>query len=1826
MTSPTIAINLRLDTNGAPQKLSEVEAGLGGIGRAAKLTDSAAVSVASSLARVAHYTAAGLGLQVIAQYASQSAVAMFSASAAAERLGIQLAFASATPAKDFAYLRDVTTRLGLQFTSTAQAFAGFSAAAKGTSLEGAGARRVFEAIAAASSVMGLSTEQSSGALLAIQQMMSKGVVSAEEFRGQLGERLPIALQAGSRALGVTTAEFSKMLESGQIITADFLPKFAVAISSLLGDSVDNAANRLDAAVNQMENAWERLKKRMGDAGVSQAMATEARALAQEADAVADNMQQVADRGGGAIQQWSAGIGTFLARSALTFVAGSANVFNASVNAMTGNVFALNERINLMPDALRPNAQVLALLTPRLQAASAEYEILQKRLAQAPDNIYLKSELYQLGLYIEKLREAQSAQAQLRAHEAADQELGNGRGSRVRFQKEVDESTKFFKEEQDKASGWTTDMKERITQYQRALERGVISQAQYVQGIGRVAAENSKLMEAKKQVAEVATQAAEFEAQKQKLWGDELVATIKDRVARQVLAEEDGIRQIAKIKADEVAARKSAEESAAKVNAADPAKAQKHAQAAVLAAIEMTNINAQAAREVEAVTQKRADELRGIELQTRAVQKYGVAIDSISTLLLKERVSRTEVALATAEQNRQLAEQRGVGELAAQKEVERLRAELEALRGNADRGHLKDVTQAGSDQTTRLFGNKSEDAFKSLGNTLRETFATSGDGLARMVDAMGALTESGKEYAREMQVINALRATGTESNLATAAKNEQALIAKTAKDQVGAYASMASAAKTYFKEGSTGYKVMQGAEKALRTYQLVMSTQTMAKDLAAIGAKVSAWIFGETAMTTASTAGSTIRTTEAVIEGQTNAVTGVVNQAKGDPYTAFPRMAAMAAIMAALGFAVGAFGGGGGSHTQDALSAMPENTGTGTVFGDSKAQTQSLRNSLEALVSMAKPELAYTSMMAASLRNIEAGIAGGTNLLLRSGFDSSSSSFIAQNSKSMSALASTVSGLVSPIASIFGSGVTNLVNKFTGGLFGSSSTSSSVIGTGLIFDAQSIAQAAARVALQSYQTVQTTTESSSMFGLFKDSSSSESTSTSRAGLDDFANSMSKTIASIRDTAIAAGNQIGAMTQAKINAINNMDLGLGKINLQNKTAKEIEDILSQRLSALADSIAKTIDPVVMDFVKSGEGPYEALVRVASGMEQAKFHSERLGVALSSLSEVQNKAGDVATELLRESLVKAQSTFKTVQIHWQTVGTDLQTGISTVIKSWFVPSQVLDKLSGIGKMIRDFTGSAAEMSDFYAGLIKVQSALVSFGQSADAVTSDLLKGAGGMDALQAGISSFEENFLSDAERAAAQQARLAADFARVGVIMPQTAEQFKLLVKTIDASTAEGQKTLGGLLSLSSGFKDLLDTQAAASKAAQDEADAAAKAQKDWIDKLNASGKSISQWLANLDTGGLGASSTLDQKLGSARGQYVANLSLARRNDQEALSAITGQAQAYLQAARDASSSESQYKAVLAQVKSELRSLPAVKSYEGQMLDALTQINATIQLDLINTLNSRFTMLDANVDGLLTYSELRAGLSITDAQIESLIAVVDANGDGQISALEAQTAWTRLVKSSTDGVGQSAAQLTTSATQQLQAMIKMNNDGLVAISWNTGKSLDVMCLQGQWLSEIAASTAKIAANPTSVNVSSGGGGGIISKVASFLGFAQGDVFGGSGIFTQPTSFNFGGTQLGALGEAGPEAVMPLERMGDGSLGVRAMYSAMPAPLMRMDFSALADAFTAGMQHLSDRIDQLDANNNAGNAAIANATQRTAKVLDAVSLGDALQVEAAA
>lgn len=176
-------------------------------------------------------------------------------------------------AEAFRFASGEARRLGLDLRATAKSYAQFSAAAKGTNLEGEISNKVFSSVAQAAAVLQLSADDTRGALRALEQMISKGNVQAEELRQQLGERLPGAFQYAARAMGVTTQELNDMLENGEVLADDLLPKLADELNRTFGPNVAAAADSLKASLQRLSLEVETLSNTAaeGPASITKAL-------------------------------------------------------------------------------------------------------------------------------------------------------------------------------------------------------------------------------------------------------------------------------------------------------------------------------------------------------------------------------------------------------------------------------------------------------------------------------------------------------------------------------------------------------------------------------------------------------------------------------------------------------------------------------------------------------------------------------------------------------------------------------------------------------------------------------------------------------------------------------------------------------------------------------------------------------------------------------------------------------------------------------------------------------------------------------------------------------------------------------------------------------------------------------------------------------------------------------------------------------------------------------------------------------------------------------------------------------------------------------------------------------------------------------------------------------------------------------------------------------------------------------------------------------------------------------------------------------------------
>lgn len=156
------------------------------------------------------------------------------------------------------YLLDIAKKYGLEINALTGNFAKFTAAASISGMSMKNQRKIFESVSRACTAFGMNADDSNGVMLALSQMMSKGKISSEELRLQMGERLPIALQAMAKAAGVSVAGLDKLLKQGKLMNADVLPKFAEALNEMIPsvdtDNLETSANRLKNMFTDIVNS------------------------------------------------------------------------------------------------------------------------------------------------------------------------------------------------------------------------------------------------------------------------------------------------------------------------------------------------------------------------------------------------------------------------------------------------------------------------------------------------------------------------------------------------------------------------------------------------------------------------------------------------------------------------------------------------------------------------------------------------------------------------------------------------------------------------------------------------------------------------------------------------------------------------------------------------------------------------------------------------------------------------------------------------------------------------------------------------------------------------------------------------------------------------------------------------------------------------------------------------------------------------------------------------------------------------------------------------------------------------------------------------------------------------------------------------------------------------------------------------------------------------------------------------------------------------------------------------------------------------------------
>jgi hypothetical protein len=452
-------------------------------------------------------------------------------------------------------------------------------------------------------------------------------------------------------------------------------------------------------------------------------------------------------------------------------------------------------------------------------------------------------------------------------------------------------------------------------------------------------------------------------------------------------------------------------------------------------------------------------------------------------------------------------------------------------------------------------------------------------------------------------------------------------------EINHYGNLASAAKGFFEEGSDGYKAMLAAEKVFRAFELAIAIKNAAVKIGLIGAQTAAKVTSDTAMAASDTARAGVEQGNSIITTGIKAVEAVVNAIRSLPFPLnIAAGAVTAGVIASLGVAIsGAFGG----------SAKPPvtNDGTGTVFGDSTAKSESISKSIDHLREVDTLTMRYSAAMLASLKNIEANIGGLTNLIIRTGGMEASAAGIQTGTKATGILGGLTSALngvsnfvggktgsligagiglaiAGPIGAAIGflgakllGGLGKLLGSIVNALFG---TKTSIIGQGIYGGAQSLGSILSGGFDASYYTDIKKTKK--FFGISVGSSYSTQYSAASAELEQ---QFGLIFRGFYDAISAAAGPLGLSLDEVQTRLNGFVINIGKIDLKGLTGDQIQEKLTAIFGAAADNLARYAVPGLEQFQKVGEGYFETLVRVASSIEAVTSSLSLLGTSVEGLS---------------------------------------------------------------------------------------------------------------------------------------------------------------------------------------------------------------------------------------------------------------------------------------------------------------------------------------------------------------------------------------------------------------------------------------------------------------------------------------------------------------------------------------------------------------------------------------------------------------------------------
>lgn len=210
-------------------------------------------------------TTAAVGLYTAVNAIKGSLDVMSSREGARNQLALSVGNDKKAIDEEYNYVKAQSERIGLVFDDALKNYAKLSASARMAGRDQKQVRYLWESFQEVGRVANLSADEMSGVTRALDQVISKGKIQAEELRGQLGERLFGVFQVAAQALKDQFPDLDKALQNGQVDASQLLA-IAQKYREIVADQLPAATNSLAANQARLTNAVADFKEQIAQAG------------------------------------------------------------------------------------------------------------------------------------------------------------------------------------------------------------------------------------------------------------------------------------------------------------------------------------------------------------------------------------------------------------------------------------------------------------------------------------------------------------------------------------------------------------------------------------------------------------------------------------------------------------------------------------------------------------------------------------------------------------------------------------------------------------------------------------------------------------------------------------------------------------------------------------------------------------------------------------------------------------------------------------------------------------------------------------------------------------------------------------------------------------------------------------------------------------------------------------------------------------------------------------------------------------------------------------------------------------------------------------------------------------------------------------------------------------------------------------------------------------------------------------------------------------------------------------------------------------------------